>query len=97
MLPVYIYGTGGHCRIILDILQRHHHPIAAFIDDTILKLTQSIPIDSRKIRETLQWQPPYTVDQGLAEMGKRGDRHRAQGYGRLATGLSVGDPGSGGG
>ena len=33
MLPIYIYGTGGHGRVILDILQGHPYPIAAFIDD----------------------------------------------------------------
>ena len=29
------------------------------------KLTQSLVIDSRKIRHDLNWQPPYTMQQGL--------------------------------
>ena len=47
MLPIYIYGTGGHGRVILDILQRHPYPIAAFIDDRPpegLPLLHHIPI-----------------------------------------------------
>lgn len=47
MLPTYIYGVGGHGRVILDILQRHHRSIAAFIDDrppTGIPLLHDIPI-----------------------------------------------------
>ncbi|BCM25276.1 UDP-glucose 4-epimerase [Methyloradius palustris] len=33
----------------------------------IERLTQSLQIDSRKIRRDLGWSPPYTIEQGLAE------------------------------
>jgi nucleoside-diphosphate-sugar epimerase len=29
------------------------------------RLLGSLQVDSSKIRETLNWQPPYTVDEGL--------------------------------
>ena len=31
--PVYIYGCGGHGRVILDILQYQNIPVAGFVDD----------------------------------------------------------------
>jgi nucleoside-diphosphate-sugar epimerase len=72
-LPLPLLTTAGHLGDHLETLLHRPLPLNG---DTILKLTQSLPIDSRKIRDTLQWQPPYTVDQGLAEMGK--ERRRAQ-------------------
>jgi len=34
-------------------------------EDTITRLTGSLAIDSNKIRTTLNWQPPFSVEQGL--------------------------------
>lgn len=33
--------------------------------DAVSRLTGSLAVDSTKIRHTLHWQPPYSVDQGL--------------------------------
>jgi nucleoside-diphosphate-sugar epimerase len=33
--------------------------------DTVSRLLGSLSVDSSKIRHTLNWQPPYTLDQGL--------------------------------
>jgi nucleoside-diphosphate-sugar epimerase len=33
--------------------------------DTVSRLLGSLAVDSSKIRQTLNWQPPYTLDQGL--------------------------------
>jgi nucleoside-diphosphate-sugar epimerase len=33
--------------------------------DTVSRLLGSLAVDSTKIRQTLNWQPPYTLDQGL--------------------------------
>jgi nucleoside-diphosphate-sugar epimerase len=33
--------------------------------DTVSRLLGSLSVDSSKIRQTLNWQPPYTLDQGL--------------------------------
>ena len=35
--------------------------------NTLDKLTQSLVIDSSKIRQDLDWKPPFTIDQGLKE------------------------------
>ncbi|MDR2416937.1 MAG: NAD-dependent epimerase/dehydratase family protein [Holosporales bacterium] len=43
--------------------------------DSIRRLTESRVIDSRKIRETLQWNPPYTAAEGIEKTGRS---YRAQ-------------------
>ena len=35
MLPVYIYGSGGHGRVICEILLQQNHPVAEFVDDNV--------------------------------------------------------------
>jgi nucleoside-diphosphate-sugar epimerase len=39
--------------------------------DEIARLLGSLCIDSSKIRNELDWTPPYTLEQGLAEMARR--------------------------
>ncbi|MEC4813524.1 MAG: acetyltransferase [Scytonema sp. PMC 1069.18] len=34
MNPIYLYGCGGHGKVILDILSRQGHTVAAFVADT---------------------------------------------------------------
>lgn len=61
-LPLPLLTAAGYLG---DRLETWLHRSLPLNSDTLLKLTQSLAIDSRKIRETLQWQPPYTLDEGL--------------------------------
>jgi nucleoside-diphosphate-sugar epimerase len=38
--------------------------------DEIRRLTGNLAIDSSKVRQVLDWRPPYTLDAGLAETGR---------------------------
>lgn len=70
-LPIPLLKAAGYCGDLIETLIRRPLPLNS---DTIIKLTSSLPIDSRKIRETLNWQPPYTMDEGLAQTFR--DYHR---------------------
>lgn len=60
MLPTYIYGCGGHGRVVLDLLNHHKMPVAAFIDDNLSSKAakiHGIPILKAPIlkSEACQW------------------------------------------
>lgn len=60
MRPTYIYGCGGHGRVVLDLLTQHQMPVAGFIDDNLpnqVAQVHGIPILKAPVLEpdACQW------------------------------------------
>ncbi|MGL4502950.1 MAG: NAD-dependent epimerase/dehydratase family protein, partial [Planktothrix sp.] len=62
--PLPILHGLGYCGDILELLSNRSLPLN---QKTIQKLTHSLRVDSNHIRQTLDWHPPFTVDEGIAQ------------------------------
>jgi hypothetical protein len=60
MTDIYLYGSGGHSKVILDILLKQHRQVTAFVDDS-------------PTRPTLHNIPIHPTDQILASIPSGGD------------------------
>ena len=73
MFFVYIYGAGGHGKVVFHTLTQNQQTVTAFIDDNAHGQLCGIPILSPP--EILQDLHPYTIHFAI---GNNSIRHRLQ-------------------
>jgi hypothetical protein len=61
-VPPSLLRVAGHLADVGEKLLGRSLPLNT---PTIDRLLGSLVVDSRKIRNTLNWQPPFTIDEGL--------------------------------
>lgn len=64
-VPIPFLKAAGYFGDLWEAITRRPIPLNS---DTIAKLISSLTIDSSKIRQVLDWHPPYTIDQGLSKV-----------------------------